>query len=251
MQYNRPRRQAQDQPPKQPPRGLKFERIFSKENVSPFDQIEWDKRTAKITDDGGKVIFEQKDVEVPQDLERAGDQDRRLEVFLRRHRPRHRPVEGRARESPCGSWSTASPAPSRIGASPTATLPTEKDAAVFYDDLTWLCVNQYGAFNSPVWFNVGLYHQYGIGKNAGAGNYFYNRAAPARPSAPRPSTSTRRAAPASSRASMTAWRTSCAWPPARRCSSNTAAAPARISRRSAPPARNSPAAASRAARFPS
>ncbi len=46
---------------------------------------------------------------------------------------------------------------------------------MFYDDLTWLCVNQYGAFNSPVWFNVGLWHQYGIGKNAGAGNYFYNR----------------------------------------------------------------------------
>jgi ribonucleoside-diphosphate reductase alpha chain len=36
-------------------------------------------------------------------------------------------------------------------------------------------LNQHGAFNSPVWFNVGLYHQYGIGKGAGAGNYFYNR----------------------------------------------------------------------------
>jgi len=35
---------------------------------------------------------------------------------------------------------------------------------VFYDELTWLCVNQHGAFNSPVWFNVGLYHQYGVGK---------------------------------------------------------------------------------------
>src|SRR5207237_4931920 len=32
----------------------------------------------------------------------------------------------------------------------------------FYDELTWLCVNQYGAFNSPVWFNVGLYHEYKI-----------------------------------------------------------------------------------------
>src|SRR5439155_838717 len=48
-------------------------------------------------------------------------------------------------------------------------------AEVFYDELTWLCVNQHGAFNSPVWFNVGLYHQYGVGKGAGAGNYFYNR----------------------------------------------------------------------------
>jgi len=50
----------------------------------------------------------------------------------------------------------------------------EAAAKVFYDDLTWLCVNQHGAFNSPVWFNVGLYHQYGIGKGGQKGNYFYN-----------------------------------------------------------------------------
>jgi ribonucleoside-diphosphate reductase alpha chain len=50
-----------------------------------------------------------------------------------------------------------------------------KTAEIFYDELTWLCANQYGAFNSPVWFNVGLYHQYGVGRGAGAGNYFYNR----------------------------------------------------------------------------
>jgi ribonucleoside-diphosphate reductase alpha chain len=50
-----------------------------------------------------------------------------------------------------------------------------KAAEIFYDELTWLCLNQYAAFNSPVWFNVGLYHQYGIGKDAGEGNYFYNR----------------------------------------------------------------------------
>ena len=50
------------------------------------------------------------------------------------------------------------------------------DGEVFCDELTWLCVNQYGAFNSPVWFNVGLFHQYGVGKHAGAGNYFYNHA---------------------------------------------------------------------------
>ena len=48
-------------------------------------------------------------------------------------------------------------------------------ANIFYDELSCLCLNQYGAFNSPVWFNLGLYHQYGIGKNAGPGNYFYNR----------------------------------------------------------------------------
>jgi ribonucleoside-diphosphate reductase alpha chain len=39
---------------------------------------------------------------------------------------------------------------------------TDEDAEVFYNELTWLCVNQYGAFNSPVWFNVGLFDVYGI-----------------------------------------------------------------------------------------
>ena len=48
-------------------------------------------------------------------------------------------------------------------------------AEVFYNDLTWLCLNQHGAFNSPVWFNVGLYQQYGTGRGCGQGNYFFNR----------------------------------------------------------------------------
>src|SRR6266480_661404 len=44
---------------------LRMERIFSDPKVKPFDQIEWDRRTAEITDDGGKVIFKQENVEVP------------------------------------------------------------------------------------------------------------------------------------------------------------------------------------------
>ena len=52
---------------------------------------------------------------------------------------------------------------------------TKADGEIFYDELTWLCLNQYGAFNSPVWFNVGLYHQYGVGNNSSRGNWFYNR----------------------------------------------------------------------------
>src|SRR5437588_3997284 len=51
----------------------------------------------------------------------------------------------------------------------------QEEAEIFYDELTWLCLNQHWAFNSPVWFNVGLYHEYGIGKDARAGNYFFNR----------------------------------------------------------------------------
>src|SRR5262252_3131667 len=47
--------------------GLSFRRLFTKPGVSPYDEIEWDLRTAQITDSHGGVIFEQKDVEVPKD----------------------------------------------------------------------------------------------------------------------------------------------------------------------------------------
>src|SRR6266481_3943759 len=45
--------------------GLRFKRVFSDAAVSPFDQIEWERRTAEINDDSGKVIFKQEDIEVP------------------------------------------------------------------------------------------------------------------------------------------------------------------------------------------
>src|ERR1019366_8821153 len=51
---------------------------------------------------------------------------------------------------------------------------TKEAGEVFYAELVWLCVNQYGAFNSPVWFNVGLHHVYGVGSNATRGNWHYN-----------------------------------------------------------------------------
>src|SRR3989441_1068891 len=47
--------------------GLTFRRLFTKPGVSPYDEIEWEKRIAQITDSKGGVIFEQKDVEAPKD----------------------------------------------------------------------------------------------------------------------------------------------------------------------------------------
>ena len=76
-------------------------------------------------------------------------------------------------------------------------------------------------------------------------------ARPARPSAPRRNTNIRRAARASSSPSRTTWKTSCASPTAKRCSSNSAPAPAPTCRRSVPAAKNSAAAAVPAARCPS
>lgn len=146
---------------------LKIERIFSDARIKPFDQIEWEKRTAEITDDTGKVIFKQEDVEVPKSWSLLatkvvvskyfyGEQDtpeRETSVKQLVHRVARTIAD----------WGVADGYFSK------------EDGEIFYDELTWLCVNQFGAFNSPVWFNIGLFHQYGVGKESGRGNWFYNR----------------------------------------------------------------------------
>src|SRR5262245_51131522 len=45
--------------------GLEYERFFSSEAVDPFDEIEWDLRSAVIGSEKGEVVFEQRDVEIP------------------------------------------------------------------------------------------------------------------------------------------------------------------------------------------
>src|SRR5271154_60385 len=47
--------------------GLTFRRLFTKPGVSPYNEVEWELRTAQITDSQGGMIFEQKNVEAPKD----------------------------------------------------------------------------------------------------------------------------------------------------------------------------------------
>ena len=154
--------------------GLRFERVFSDAAVAPFDQVEWERRTAEITDDSGKVIFKQEDIEVPKSWSALATKIAVSKYFYGDIANGTDPYKGGRETSvrqlihrvtrTIADWGLAD-----------GYFADAEAAEVFYDELTWLCLNQYGAFNSPVWFNVGLYHQYGVGKGAGAGNYFYNR----------------------------------------------------------------------------
>jgi len=154
--------------------GLHFERVFSDATVAPFDQIDWERRTAEINDDSGKVIFKQEDIEVPKNWSALATKIAVSKYFYGDIGNGTDPHKGGRETSvrqlihrvtrTITDWGIAD-----------GYFADAEAAAVFYDELTWLCVNQHGAFNSPVWFNVGLYHQYGVGKGAGAGNYFYNR----------------------------------------------------------------------------
>jgi ribonucleoside-diphosphate reductase alpha chain len=146
---------------------LEVERTFSDPKINPFDQIEWERRSAEITDDAGKMIFKQDNVEVPKSWSllatkvvvskyfygELGTSERETSVRQLIHRITRTIADWGIKD---GYFSKA-------------------DGEVFYQELTWLCLNQYGAFNSPVWFNVGLYHQYGIGKSSSKGNWYYNR----------------------------------------------------------------------------
>ena len=123
---------------------------------------------------------------------------------------------------------------------------TAEDAARFYDELTSLCVNQYGSFNSPVWFNVGLFHHYGI--SGPANNWRWDE-------------ETRGVVKANSAYQYPAGvgllhperqrrhgRDHAAGQAARPCSSSSARAPAPISRPCVRATKSSPAAASRRGR---
>ncbi len=151
--------------------GLTVRRVFSKAGISPFDEVEWDRRKAAITDDKGGVLFEQNNVEVPKSWSMLatnvvaskyfyGDvtkSEREFSVRQLIHRVARTITD----------WGMND-----------GYFATQEDAEVFYHELLFLCVNQYGAFNSPVWFNCGLFQQYEVGKNSGKGScFFYDRQA--------------------------------------------------------------------------
>ncbi len=135
-------------PAKKKAAGLSFRRFFTKPGVSPYSEVEWDLRTAQITDAQGNVIFEQKDVEVPKDWSmtatnivaskylhgRLGTPERETGV---------RQLVTRVAET-IRDWGTAQ-----------GYFRTSDDAATFHDELVHILIRQYAAFNSPVWFNVG------------------------------------------------------------------------------------------------
>jgi ribonucleoside-diphosphate reductase alpha chain len=146
---------------------LNLERFFSDPKISPYDQLEWERRTAEITDDAGKVVFKQENVEVPKAWSLLATKVVVSKYFYGEQGTSERETSVRQLiHRICrtiADWGVKDGYFTRAG------------GETFYNELSWLCLNQYGAFNSPVWFNVGLYHQYKIGNQSSKGNWYYNR----------------------------------------------------------------------------
>jgi ribonucleoside-diphosphate reductase alpha chain len=129
--------------------GLEYERFFAKEGIDPFDEVEWDIRSAVIGSEKGEVVFEQRDVEIP----KFWSQQATNIVVSKYFRgqlgtpERERSVKqliGRVVDTISG-W-----------AEKQKYFASEEDLQAFADDLKHLLVYQKAAFNSPVWFNVGF-----------------------------------------------------------------------------------------------
>src|ERR1700756_4929963 len=128
--------------------GLSFRRLFTKPGVSPYDEVEWDLRTAQITDSHGGVIFEQKDVEVPKDWSMTA-----TNIVASKYL--HGKIGTPERETGVRQLVARVAETIRDWGMSQGYFKTPEDGATFHDELVHILVRQYAAFNSPVWFNVG------------------------------------------------------------------------------------------------
>ncbi len=128
---------------------FEWKRYFCPNDVDVWDTVTWDKRTAAINDASGGVVFEQKDVEVPTTWSLTAS-NVVISKYFRGHvgTPERetsvRQLIGRVADT-LMTWGLED-----------GYFRTDEDAKAFRDDLAWLCLHQHMAFNSPVWFNVGV-----------------------------------------------------------------------------------------------
>ena len=129
--------------------GLTFRRYFTKAGKHPYDDVTWEMRSAVINDEKGQPVFEQHDIEVPTTWSQTatnivaskyfrgqlGSADREASV---------RGLISRVVDAIAG-WADAQ-----------GYFATADDLSAFSDELTHLLLQQKAAFNSPVWFNVGI-----------------------------------------------------------------------------------------------
>ena len=129
--------------------GIEFPRHFTREGISPYDEIEWEIRKALISDEKGKVLFQQDDVEIPKNWSQTATN---IVVSKYFHGQIGTPDRERSVRQLIG----------RVVRTLTAWgirgryFATEADSQTFHDELAFLLLNQFAAFNSPVWFNCGI-----------------------------------------------------------------------------------------------
>jgi ribonucleoside-diphosphate reductase alpha chain len=129
--------------------GLNIARYFSRAGVHPYDEVEWELRNASITNEKGKVVFEQNNVEIPKAWSLMATQVVVSKYFrgplgTPQREYSVRQMIGRVVDTITG-WGRKD-----------GYFASEDDAVAFSDELTHILLHQKACFNSPVWFNCGI-----------------------------------------------------------------------------------------------
>ncbi len=149
--------------------GLQFQRRFTKEGTSPFDQFDYDYRTSVIRNPTGEVVFEMNNVEVPKQWSQIATDIIAQKYFRKAGVPQADGSTGR--ESSAKQVAHRMANCWRVWGERYNYFATANDAEVFYEELVYSILNQACVPNSPQWFNTGLHESYGItGKPQG---HFY------------------------------------------------------------------------------
>jgi ribonucleoside-diphosphate reductase alpha chain len=130
-------------------KGLAFPRCFTDGKRAPFDAVEWEKRTALIGNEKGVTIFRQEDVEVPKTWSQTATNIVASKYF---HGKMGTPERETSVRQLIGRVANTIVRWGEQGGYFADTASRE----AFKDELTHLLVEQKMAFNSPVWFNVGV-----------------------------------------------------------------------------------------------
>jgi len=150
-------------------RGLNLSRRYTEVGQDPCASVVWECRQSVINNSDGSIVFKMEGAEIPAGWSQLAT-DIVVSKYFRKaglHGDKNlgetsvRQVVGRLAR-------TIRSAGEQLG----SYFSTRKDADTFEAELTYMLVNQYGAFNSPVWFNCGLYHEYHI--EGSGGNWAYS-----------------------------------------------------------------------------
>jgi ribonucleoside-diphosphate reductase alpha chain len=141
-------------------KGLRFERRFTKEGVSPFDLFEYDYRTSIIRNPNGEVVFEMNNVEVPKQWSQIATDILAQKYFRKAGVPQ--PDGSLGRETSLKQVAHRMANCWRVWGERYGYFASTQDAQVFYDELVYSIINQACVPNSPQWFNTGLHESYGI-----------------------------------------------------------------------------------------
>ncbi len=130
-------------------KGIRVPRRWTRASVHPYDEIEWETRTASIGNEKGEVVFEQRDVEVPKFWTQLATNVVVSKYFRGTLNTSERETSVRQLIDRVVNTITGWGLKDGYFAS-------TDDAEAFRAEMTYVLVHQYGSFNSPVWFNVGI-----------------------------------------------------------------------------------------------